>query len=172
MLFAFLKGPWPSGAESSCISGKQVPLRGLKWVIHKVMYSKSSGACFVHAKQTHFTASLHSSFAVSPSFAESFSPPCAFSWSCQLDVCISSSFLWALFSPDSLYTFWLPQPGWLSSYLTALPKNISFSSKCSPLDHDWLVYWTLVSVGGFVSSPPPTAGTGFAILQSESFKYL
>lgn len=46
VLFAFLKGPWPSRAESSCISGKQVPLRGLKWVIHKVMYSKSSGTCF------------------------------------------------------------------------------------------------------------------------------
>lgn len=167
LLLAFWKGPWPSGAESTCISGKQVPLRGLKWIIHKVLYSKSSCACFApDARQTDVTASFRSSFALSPSFAES-----SLHTSCQLDVCISSSFPWALFSPDRLYTFWLPQPGWLSSYLTALPKNISLF----PLDAPLLVVTdsilTLVSARGFVSSPP-TAVTVFAILQSDGFKHL
>lgn len=69
MLLALLKDPWPSGSESSCISGKQVPLR----------YSRSFSKwctpnCQARAlplKQTVFTASHQSLFVPSPSFAES-----------------------------------------------------------------------------------------------------
>lgn len=72
MLLAFLKHPWPSGAESSCISGKQVPLRynrsSSKW------YISNGQAHALPLKQTGFTASHHSVFAPSISFAKSFSP--------------------------------------------------------------------------------------------------
>lgn len=136
MLLAFLRHPLPSGAESSCILGKQVPLR----------YSRSSSKwctpnCQAHTlplNKNYFTDSCHSLFAPSPSFESLFLFPYVYPSSCKLDVCISSSFLWALFYHDSLYIFWLSWPGWLSSYLTTLPKHIS--SKCSPLGCDWLCF--------------------------------
>lgn len=157
MLLAFLKHPLPSGAESSCISGKQVPLR----------YSRSSSKwgtpnCQVHAlplnKQTNWLHCFLSLFICSLTFfcRDFFSFPYIYPSSCKLDICIPSSFLWALFSHHSFYIFWLSWPGWLSSYLTTLSKNISL----------FLLDVPLLVVTDFVSSPPPTEVTVFAVPQN------
>lgn len=137
MLLVFLKHPWPSGAESSCISGKQVPLR----------YSRSSSKwctpnCQAHAlplhKQTDFTASHHSLFAPSPSFAESFSP------SICPSLLMQTRCLHIILLPLSIIFSWqlayiLTLLAWVTWFLSHhfTKKYFSFSSRCSPLGHDW-----------------------------------